>query len=67
MGVKVMANTACSQRCAFCKHWHDPAMTAIRPVLGKTWEYDPKVKKRCLEIGIDKVAMSSCPKFSSKI
>ena len=45
MSVKVMANTAGSRKCAFCKHWHDPAMTAIRPLLGKTWEFDPNIKK----------------------
>ena len=67
MGVKVISNTPNSQKCAFCRHWHDPMMTAIKPVLGKTWEFEPKVKKRCLEFGIDKMAISSCPKFSSKI
>lgn len=67
MSVKVMANTAGSRKCAFCKHWHDPAMTAIRPLLGKTWEFDPNIKKRCLEFGSDRQAINTCPKFSSKI
>lgn len=67
MGAKVILNTMGSQKCAFCKYWHDPTMSAIKPVLGKTWEFEPDIKKRCIKRGIDRKALNSCDKFVSKL
>ena len=67
MPVRVIANTPLAERCAFCKKWHDPAMTVIEPVSRGVWNYEPKIQRMCTERGVETKAMSSCRNFCSKI
>lgn len=42
-------NIKIDKRCAFCKNWHDPTSSAIRPKFPAQgiWEYD-KMRKKCV-------------------
>lgn len=36
-------------KCALCKHWYDPAGSAIEPASGRgMWKIEPNVTKKCL-------------------
>ncbi|MCD7855082.1 MAG: hypothetical protein LUG66_05660 [Clostridiales bacterium] len=62
-------NINSSKICAFCKHWFDPACTAIQPVAPRSglWEVDANIKKQCLKRnGIEKKADFRCGDFERK-
>lgn len=55
--------------CAFCKHWYDPANSAIRPrnVRAGIWEYDDTVKRDCMQCKFKRGTWQRCNKFESKV
>lgn len=52
--------------CAFCKNWYDPAGCAIRPKSGGFVEIDNSARRRCMLVGLDKAATSSCKNYKCK-
>lgn len=63
-----MKNTS-GRKCAFCKHWFDPACNAIEPVkpnLG-LWRYDNAAIKRCGIDGMNHKSFGFCRKFECKV
>ncbi|MCD8090151.1 MAG: hypothetical protein LUD81_05925 [Clostridiales bacterium] len=62
-------NMKTAKICAFCKHWFDPACSAIKPVspVSGLWEVDGTMKKACLKRnGIERKADFSCSNFEKK-
>lgn len=54
--------------CAFCKHWYDPANSAIKPKHGVFWEYDTTQKKRCMKtVASQMPATAACGKYECKV
>lgn len=56
-------------RCAFCRHWYDPANAAIRPRNPKAgmWEFDDKAENFCQKTGHKKKAFMSCKDYECKV
>lgn len=57
-------------RCAFCKHFFDPACSTINPKRGAKglWEYESGIKKPCAVRGnLDTSSHHTCTKFASKM
>lgn len=55
-------------RCAVCKHWYDPANSAITPRAPQIdlWEYDDSAKRKCMKKNFDTNASGFCSYFQSK-
>ena len=55
--------------CAFCKYWHDPAGSAIRPKVPTVgiWEYDEKRENICQKKGFKKKALMTCKDYVCKL
>ena len=56
------------KRCAFCKHWYDPANQYIKPQDPRHgfWKFEDGVKCKCLQKNIDMCSGHHCEKFDSK-
>ncbi len=61
-------NIKTTKKCAICKHWYDPAGTAIQPRVGRNmWEYDQDAKKMCLKKKYERPASAFCSQFECKL
>lgn len=60
-------NVKITRKCAFCQNWFDPTCSAIEPVHGDIWKYNPDQKCKCRITGTDKRGFASCSRFVSKI
>lgn len=62
-------NSSGGRKCAFCKHWYDPANSVISPLnsVGNMWNYKRGVKKDCFLRKMKTISESSCFKFESKM
>jgi hypothetical protein len=60
-------NIKSSKKCAICKHWFDPAGTALKPHMGSFLKFDQDMKKPCLKHGqVVKPSWAQCNDFESK-
>ena len=67
--LKMSIGSAKVKMCAFCKHWHAPNNESISPktpAIG-LWEYDEKVKRKCIKSGLNVSSRASCKSFECKI
>ena len=57
------------KKCAFCKHWYDPTNSAISPRSPQInlWEYNDKVKMKCLQKNFNMKAGEVCTKYECKL
>jgi len=63
-------NVKCSKHCAFCKHWYDPAWSAINPVkptAGMWSVLDERTRRMCLKRDADRAPLEFCNDFKCKI
>ncbi|MBU4485810.1 MAG: hypothetical protein KKD38_02675 [Candidatus Delongbacteria bacterium] len=61
-------NIKSSKKCAICKHWFDPAGTALKPHMGDFLQFDQNAKKPCLKHGQTiKPSWAQCNEFESKV
>lgn len=59
-----------AKKCAFCKHWYDPAnsnITPKNPKLGMWQINDTNKKCLCLNKNLQVPAHSFCPKYDCKL
>ncbi len=65
----IAVNIKTAKKCAFCKYWYDPTNSGIYPKASKInlWEYDEKIKCKCLQKNMDMKASAFCGKYQSKI
>ena len=55
------------KKCVLCKHWNGTVgSTTIKPIMGRSYEYDPKEKKSCYLKRFETMAFSVCPKFENR-
>lgn len=55
--------------CAFCKHWYDPANSAIEPLPGdtKVWKFDRSANNKCLKSNMMRKGQMGCVYYECKI
>lgn len=56
--------------CPFCKHWYDPANSAIEPkLLSRTnWTVDTDIKSKCMKKNYPTRSIhGGCREFESKV
>ncbi len=63
------ANIKYVKKCAFCKHWYDPANTAVSPKAPQinVWLYDEKASRKCLKRNVEMKSGAVCRKYEGKI
>lgn len=64
-----LVNIKHERKCAFCKYWYDPMNSAINPknTVAGFWEYDEKIKNKCLKSNLEKASWVSCSEYVCKI
>lgn len=69
MSSKMLCNIKMTKKCAFCKHWYDPANHAIEPVKPTQglWKFSHQTKNICTLNNINKPGFASCNKFECKL
>ena len=69
MKLSAMEHNTSIRRCAFCRHWYDPANKHIEPRPGcrGSWTYDGDAREQCLLNHFSKLASSYCQKFECKL
>ncbi len=67
--MSMTANVKTTKRCAFCKHWYDPANSAIEPKVPRanTWIFDDHCKKMCMKKNYETSSTAFCGKYECKI
>lgn len=62
-------NIKTSKRCAFCKYWHDPGMSALIPEEQKInlWSFNPNEKRPCLQMNHEMRADAICGRYDCKL
>ena len=57
------------KKCAFCKYWFDPTLSAIKPENPKInlWSYDSKQKRICTKKNFEMNADATCGMYESKL
>lgn len=53
--------------CAFCRHWYDPANSAITPKFAGLWEYEHGIKRMCNIRKIETYSQFKCSNYELKI
>lgn len=62
------AYSGAKKKCVFCKHWWDPANSALTPLKIGGFEFDPNEQRECDQRNNSKTrANFTCNKFESKI
>lgn len=66
----VSVRNGCSvvKKCAFCKHWYDPANSKIRPEnsFGTVWSFEPGVRSLCAKKHCQTFSNNCCPNYEGK-
>ena len=67
MTMTLRGNT--NKKCAFCRHWYDPANQYIQPKTPSMgiWQYESTAKCTCLLKNVTYPASHQCSKFENKI
>ena len=62
-------NIKSCKKCAVCKYWYDPTNEAINPKSPQinVWEYDERVRRICLQKGMNMAASANCEKYVCKL
>jgi len=57
------------RKCAFCKYWYDPTNQAIAPKAPNIglWEYNPRLKAKCLSRNSETDSFYGCSRFVCKL
>lgn len=65
----VNKNNGSIRKCAFCKHWYDPMNQAIAPKAPNIglWEYNARLKAKCLSRGSETDSFYGCNRFECKL
>lgn len=55
-------------KCALCRHWYDPANSAIEPTAAQgLWKIETGIKNKCLIKNCNMQSNMFCSKFESKV
>ena len=66
--MKVLGNPQRNRWCCFCKHWFDPACSALTPRPGgNLYDVDGEKKCKCECCKLMTKAIHTCPKFEKKM
>ena len=62
-------NIKSTKKCAFCKFWFDPTLSAVKPETPSCnmWSYDASQKRVCTKKNFEMAANGTCGMFDNKL